>query len=91
MRSKFNRANKEHYRGIIRELESDVHRLKEELRLLKNNEKNYTVYLNDLVDTPKKLNCDNCEEGKLEEIVIVNRHIFKCETCGWRSKATVIK
>lgn len=79
----------EFYAGEARRLESENKSLRRKLKQL---EKQAHFY-DKSEDEPKeskvtlKQKCSECEQGNIVEMIVLDRLIYKCDNCKWRSKA----
>lgn len=90
-KSKHGRSQ-EFYLGEIRKLKSENKSLKRRLKDLQKHEHMYedNQLLEEEVPDCKvslKEKCSECNEGFIEEMIILDRLIYKCTKCLWRSKA----
>lgn len=76
--------------GLIRQLKSEIRNLKKRLRYFEKRE-----HLFERIDEPdeeriKEVRCGECKSGIMEEVIVANRMIKKCNSCNYRSKAVKI-
>lgn len=87
MAKKKERNESEYYKGIIRNLKSEVRHLRKRLKELENQQSNYQYSETEEIDLDTRVNCPQCGKGKLDVIKIVNRQFEKCSLCSYRTKA----
>jgi RNA polymerase-binding transcription factor DksA len=87
-----NHSEVEHYRGIIKEYEAEIRRLKKQLRAHEKYERSQDEDVSDDTEDTyvnKKLvaDCGQCGKGKLvETIEILGKVYGECHHCGARGK-----
>lgn len=80
----------EYYKGIIRELEKAIRSLQSENKRLNKHEHMHENLSNEPYYEPIEDNierCQFCKTGIMQSIIIANRIIKTCNSCGKRLKA----
>ena len=77
----------EFYKAQIRNLKKENQQLRRKIKELENRLAFTSDILPEEVEESEKQKCTHCNKGYFKELVIVDRLIKVCESCGFRTKA----